>query len=103
MFGLDLLARFEIRNRARDPQYPVVGARRKSQPCDCILHQLLAFPIQNAKATERARGHLRVAENAEGLKTARLALPSCQDALTDGRRFFASVVFGPFFLIYGTR
>jgi hypothetical protein len=46
-------------------------------------------------------GHLRVAENAEGLKTARLALPSGQDALTDGRRFFASVVFGQFFVFHG--
>jgi hypothetical protein len=101
MLGLDLLARFEIRNRARDPQDPVVGASRKPQPRDCILHQLLAFPIQFAKATERARGHLGVAENAEGLETARLALPSGQDALPDSRRFFALLLLGQFFVFHG--
>src|SRR5262245_14936156 len=72
MLGMDLLGRLEISTRARDPQDPVVGARRETQPRDCILHQLLAFPIQFAKTTERARGHLGVAENAEGLETARL-------------------------------
>jgi len=98
---LDPLARFEIRNRARDPQDPVVGASRKTQPRDCILHQLLTFPIQFAKTTKRARGHLGVAENAERLETARLALPRSQDALPDGRRFFALLVLGQFFVFHG--
>jgi hypothetical protein len=101
MLRFDPLARFEIRNRARDPQDPVVGASRKPQPRDCILHQLLAFPIQFAKTTERSRRHLGVAENAEGLETARLALPSGQDALTDRRRFFTLFVLGQFFVFDG--
>jgi two-component sensor histidine kinase len=101
MLGLDLLARFEIRNRARDPQDPVVGASREPQPRDCVLHQLLTFPIQFAKTTERARRHLGIAENAEGLETARLALPSGENALPDGRRFFAFLVLGQFFVFHG--
>src|SRR5262245_12700780 len=101
MLRLDLLARFEIRNRARDPQDAVVGASRKPQPRDCILHQLLAFAIQFAKATERARGHLGVTENAEGLETPRLALPSGQDTLADSRRFFALFVLGQFLVFHG--
>jgi hypothetical protein len=100
VFGLDFLARFEIRNRARDPQDPVVGASRKTQPRDCVLHQLLTFPIQSAKTAKRSRGHLRP-ENTKGLDPAKLALPSGQDALTDGRRFFALFVLGQFFIFHG--
>jgi hypothetical protein len=85
----------------RDPQDPVVGASRKTQPRDGILHQFLPFPIQFAKTTERVRSHLDGAENAEGLETTRLALPGGQNALPYSRRFFAFFVLGQFFVFHG--
>ena len=96
VLGLDSVGAFEIRNRARDPQDPVVGASRKSQPRNRILHQLLAFPIQFAETTDRAWGHLGVAEDAEGLQPAELVRPRPEDPFADGRRFFALLVLGQF-------
>src|SRR5262245_58735804 len=83
VLGLDLVGPFEIRNGTRNPQDPVVGASREPQPSNRIFHQLLAFPIQFAETADRARGHLGIAENAEGFETARLALPSGQNPFSD--------------------
>jgi len=101
VFGQDLIDCFEIGNRARDPQDPVVGASRKPEARNCVLHQLFAFPVQFAKAADRARGHLGVAEDAEGLQAAELMRPRPENPVADGGRFFAPFVLGQVFVFHG--